>query len=324
MHLISRKLALIAGVIAMSCAFVPVGAQTFPTRSLRMIVPFAPGGGIDIVGRIVAQRLSDALGQPVVVDNRSAAGGTFGTNLTAKAAPDGHTLLTNSISMAVNATLYAKLPYDTIKDFSPVTLAHKSPNVLVLHPAVAVTSVKELIELARAKRGQINYSSSGSGLSVHLAAELFKSMAGVDIVRVLYRGSGPALIGLMGGETSLMFATPGSAAPLVKSGKLKALAVTSAQPSTLFPGLPTVASGLPGYESVSTNGVLAPARTPAAIVNRLNQEIVRVLLKPDVKEKFFIAGSEVIASTPHEFAATIKSEMAKWGKVIRDVNIRSE
>ena len=316
-HVITGALTLF-GIVSMATA---ADTQGYPAKTIR-IVTSEIGGGTDFAARVIAQGLSGVIGQQVVVENRP--GTVIPASVVAKASPDGYTLLLNGSSLLFLPFMMDKAPYDTIKDFSPVTLAHKSPNVLVLHPAVAVTSVKELIELARAKRGQINYSSSGSGSSVHLAAELFKSMAGVDIVRVLYRGSGPALIGLMGGETSLMFATPGSAAPLVKSGKLKALAVTSAQPSTLFPGLPTVASGLPGYESVSTNGVLAPARTPAAIVNRLNQEIVRVLLKPDVKEKFFIAGSEVIASTPHEFAATIKSEMAKWGKVIRDVNIRSE
>lgn len=313
-----------AGIFVLcDMAAVAAGAdgQDYPYKPIR-IVTSEVGGGTDFAARVIAQALSGVIGQQVVVENRP--GTIIPARVVAKASPDGYTLLLNGSSLLFLPFMMDKLPYDTVKDFAPVTLAHKSPNVLVLHPAVPVTSVRELIELARAKRGEVNYASSGSGSSVHMAAELFKSMAGVDIVRIVYRGSGPAIIGLMSGETFLMFATPGSAAPHVKAGRLKALAVTSAQPSALFPGLPTVASDLPGYESVSTNGVLAPAGTPPTVIKRLNQEIVRILQSPEVKAKFFNAGSETIGSSPQEFAATIKSEMTKWGKVIRDANIRAE
>ncbi len=314
----------VAGIFSIcGLASVAAGAdgQDYPNKPIRFVTSEV-GGGTDFAARVIGQALSGVIGQQVVVENRP--GTIIPARVVATASPDGYTLLLNGSSLLFLPFMMDKLPYDTVKDFTPVTLAHKSPNVLVLHPSVAVTSVKELIELAKAKQGELNYASSGSGSSVHLAAELFKSMAGVNIVRIVYRGSGPAIIGLMSGETFLMFATPGSAAPHVKSGRLKALAVTSAQPSALFPGLPTVASDLPGYESVSTNGVLAPAGTPLAIINRLNQAIVRVLQRPDVKEKFFRAGSEPIGSSPQQFAATIKSEMAKWGKVIRDASIRAE
>lgn len=295
--------------------------RDYPNKPIRFVTSEV-GGGTDFAARVIAQALSGLIGQQVVVENRP--GTIIPARVVATATPDGYTLLLNGSSLLFLPFMMDKLPYDTVRDFAPVTLAHKSPNVLVLHPSVPVTSVRELIELARAKRGELNYASSGSGSSVHMAAELFKSMAGVDIVRIVYRGSGPAIIGLMSGETFLMFATPGSAAPHVKAGRLKALAVTSAQPSALFPGLPTVASDLPGYESVSTNGVLAPAGTPRTVIQRLNQEIVRILQSPEVKAKFFNAGSETIGSSPQEFAATIKSEMTKWGKVIRDANIRAE
>jgi len=303
---------LVAGVVC---------GQNFPHKPIRFVTSEV-GGGTDFAARVIAQALSGAIGQQVVVENRP--GTIIPARVVAKATPDGYTLLLNGSSLLFLPFMMDNLPYDTIKDFAPVTLAHKSPNVLVLHPSVAVTSVKELIELAKAKRGGLNYASAGAGSTVHLAAELFKSMAGVDIVRIAYRGSGPAIIGLMSAQASLMFATPGSAAPYVKSGRLKALAVTSAEPSALFPGLPTVASDLPGYESVSTNGVLAPAGTPKAVIKRLNQEIVRVLQRPDIKEIFFKAGSETMGGSPQQFAATIKSEMAKWGKVINDANIRAE
>ena len=318
---LTRYVAGIFSICGMAAVAAGADGQEYPNKPIRFVTSEV-GGGTDFAARVIAQALSGVIGQQVVVENRP--GSVIPAHVVAKALPDGYTLLLNGSSLLFLPFMMDKLPYDTVKDFAPVTLAHKSPNVLVLHPSVAVTSVKELIELAKAKRGELNYASSGSGSSVHLAAELFKSMAGVNIVRIVYRGSGPALIDLMAGQVSLMFATPGSAAPHVRSGKVKALAVTSAQPSALFPGLPTVASGLPGYESVSTNGVLAPAGTPAAIINRLNQEIVRVLQRPDVKEKFFNAGSEVIGSSPQQFAATIKSEMAKWGKVIKDANIGAE
>jgi len=318
MHLISRKLALIAGVIAMSCAFVPVGAQTFPTRSMRMIVPFAPGGGIDIVGRIVAQRLSDALGQPVVVDNRSAAGGTFGTNLTAKAAPDGHTLLTNSISMAVNATLYAKLPYDTLKDLAPVGSIGRQPSIVVVHPALAAKSIGELLALARAKPGQLNYGSGGMGSVTFLSTELLKLMTQVDIKHVPYKGLGPALIDLMGGQTQVIVSTMATALPALKSGRIRALAVTTAKRSTFFPDLPTLdEAGVPGYEFSTWYALLATGGTPKSVIARLSREMAGILNSDALKEQFSAQGIETAYSSPDAFAAYLKSEVAKWGKVVK-------
>jgi tripartite-type tricarboxylate transporter receptor subunit TctC len=240
-----------------------------------------------------------------------------------KASPDGHTLLLNGSALWLTQYLRESVPWDAIKDFMPITLTVISPNVLVVHPAVAAKSVKELIALARAKPGSLNYGTSGTGNSSHLAGELFKSMAGVDIVRVNYKGTSAALNDVMSGELQLMFTTTAVAPPLVKAGRMRALAVTSAQPTALLPGVTTVAaSGLPGYESVSVLGLFAPAHTPVALINRLNQEVVQLLRKADVKEKFFKSGADVAASSPSELAAMIKSDMLRMGKVIRDAGIR--
>jgi tripartite-type tricarboxylate transporter receptor subunit TctC len=241
-----------------------------------------------------------------------------------KAPPDGYTLLIDAASFWIGPLLQ-ETPYDPVKDFAPVTLTDSAPNVLVVNPSLPVKSVKELIALAKARPGELNYGSSSTGSTPHLAAELFNMMAGVKIVRVPFKGSGPAVISLLGGQVQLMFATAGSVAPHVKSGRLRALAVASLQPSALAPGLPTIAaSGVPGYEAVAFEGMFAPAKTPVAIIDRLNQEIVRVLNRAEVKERFFNAGVETVGSTPEEFAAAIKSNVAKWGKLIKDAGIRDE
>jgi tripartite-type tricarboxylate transporter receptor subunit TctC len=302
-----------------------LAAQAYPSRPIRFIVPFPPGGGNDIVGRIVAQKLSESLGVSVVVDNRGGAGGTIGTDVTAKATPDGHTMLINNISLAVNATLIEKLPYDTLKDLAPVSLLGRQPNVLVVHPGVAAASVTELLALARAKPGQVTYGSGGVGTASHLATEMLKLMTRTDMLHVPYKGLGPALTDLMGGRLQLIISTLASALPQVKAGKLKPLAVTTAQRSTFFPELPTMnEAGVAGYEFSTWYGLLVPARTPAPVIGKLNAETVKVLNSPALKQQFAAQGLEPASSSPSEFGAYLRSETAKWGKVIKAANIRSE
>lgn len=308
------------GLIAASAG--PVSGEPYPNRPIRIVTSDA-GGGSDIVVRIIAQAVSGPLGQQVVVDNRG--GGVIAGEIVSKAAPDGYTLIYYGSTLWLLPLMRKNVPYDTVKDFSPITLAVTSPNVLVVHPSVTAKSVKELITLAKTRPGELNYASAATGTIPHLAAELFKSMAGVDLVRIVYKGTGAALNDLLGGQVQVMFATAVSAAPHVKSGRLRALAMTSAQPSAAFPELPTIAaSGLPGYEAVQVSGLFARAKTPTAIIKRLNEEIVRVLYKADVKEKLFNTGVEVVGSSPEQFAAKIKSEMARMGKVIKDAGIRDE
>ncbi len=295
-------------------------AQTYPTKTLRMLTAEL-GGGSDLSARLIAQGLSASLGQQVIVDNR--VGGIIIADIAARAAPDGYTLFTYSSTLWLIPLMRTRTPYDPVKDFAPITLVGSSPMVLVTHPTVPVTSVKELIALAKAKPGDINFATGPSGAIPHLSAELFKAMAGIDIVHIAYKGVGLAVTDLIGGRVQMMFPNASAALPHVKSGRLRGLAVTSAQPSTLAPGFPTLAaSGLPGYECVAMYAVFVPAKTPAALVKRLNQEIVRVLNRPDIREKFLNASTEVIASSPEELAATMKSEMTRMGKVVKAAHIR--
>ncbi len=283
-----------------------------------MIAPEIGGAG-DIVARLIGQGLAGNLGQQVVVDNR----GSVAPEIGAKASPDGYNVLAYGSPLWLMSFLREKVAWDSVRDFAPITLAASSPNILVVHPAVAANSVKELVALARAKPGELNFGSGSTGAATHLTGELFKAMAGVNIVRVPYKGNGPALNALIGGEVQLMFANAGAVAPHLKSGRLRALAVTTAQPSALAPGLPTVAaSGLPGYRAEVPTGIFAPAKTPAALVNLLHREIVKVLNRADVKEKFFNIGVEVVGGTPEEFSAYIRTDRAKWGKVIKNAGIR--
>ncbi len=296
-------------------------SQNYPNRPIR-IVTAEVGGGTDFASRVIAPGLSGSLGQQVIVENRPS--GVIPGEVVAKASPDGHTLLLTGNVFWI-APLLKKTPYDVMSDFSPITMVGSAPTVLVVNPSLPVRSVEELIALAKAKPGELNYASPSAGSSPHLAAELFKSVAGVNIVRVPYRGNAPALSALIGGEVQLTFAVAGAVGPHVKSGRVKALAITSAQPSALFRGLPTVAaSGLPGYELIAILGIFAPGKTPMGLINRLNQEIVGVLNRADVKERFLNVGVETVGSTPAEFAATIRSEMAKLGKVISDAGIRAD
>ncbi len=311
-------------IVSISCLTGVRGilAQDYPAKPVR-IVTSGVGGAGDIAARVIAQGLGSSLGQQVVVDNR--ASGIIPIEVVVRAAPDGYTILLYGSVVWLAPYLRDIVSYDPIKDLAPITLAVTAPNVLVVHPSLPVKSVADLIALARAKPGDLNYGSSGAGSSGHLAAELFNAMAKIKIVRVNYKGAGAALSDVIGGQVQLSFATATSIAAHVQSGRLKALAVTSSKASALLPNLPTIAaSGLSGYESASTSGIFAPAATPAAIIGRLNQEIVRALARAEVKERFLNAGSEVVASTPAQLSVAIKADMARMGKVIRDAGIRAE
>ena len=295
--------------------------QNYPDKPIRMVTAEA-GGGSDFVARLIAPGLSGNLGHQVIVDDR---GSNNSGDIVAKAAPDGYTLLLIGSALWTLPLMRKNMPYDSVKDFAPVTLVATQPNILVVHPSVAATSIKELIALAKANPGELNYASGASGSPNHIAGELFKVLAGVNIVRIPFKGSGPALIALLGGQVQLSFTPAAAVIAYIKAGKLRGLAVTSAQPTALAPGLPTIAaSGLPGYESVGMYGVFAPAKTPSALVNRLNQEIRQVLAKAEIKERFFGSGSDVVGNSPAEFAAIRRADIARAGKVIRDAGIREE
>jgi tripartite-type tricarboxylate transporter receptor subunit TctC len=317
---ISRFVVELIAAAAMVIAAGAACGEDYPSKPIRMLTS-EPGGGSDFVARLIAQGLSGIIGQRVVVDNR----GIVAAEISARAQPDGYTLLLYGSPLWLSPFMRDNLPFDPVKDFAPITLAVSTPNIVAVHPSVPAKSIEELIAFARARPGELNYSSSSTGSTQHLGAELFKAMAGVNIVRVSYKGSGPALNAIIAGQVQLMFPSAGSVMQHVKSGRLRALAVTTAQPSVLVPGLPTVsASGLPGYESVSPFGIFAPAKCPAVLIARLNHELVRVLSSAETREKFFNAGVETVGSSPAQLAATMNSEMAKWGKLIRDAGIREQ
>ena len=295
--------------------------QDYPNKPVRILTSGA-GGGNDFLARVIAQPLSRSLDQQVIVENR--AGLLLSIETVAKAPPDGYALLVAANTLWTGPLL-RKLSYDTLKDFLPISLMTRAPTMLVVHPSLPVKTVKELIALAKARPGELNYGSSSIGASNHLAAELFKSMAGVNIVHIPFKGSGPALISLIGGQVQLFFATPGSVSAQVKSGKLRVLAVTSAEPTALFPGLTTVAaSGLRGYVLLDVKGMFAPRGTPAAIISRLNREVVMALNQTDVKEMLFKAGAETVGSSPEQLAAAVESEIATASKTIKEAGIRTE
>ena len=318
-------------ILLLLAAVIPVaGAQnnpgTYPSKPIRFIVPYVPGGAADIVGRAVAQRFSERFGVPVIVDNRAGAGGNLGTELAAKSTPDGHTILMGNVGpLSISVSLYKKLPYNPLTDLAPVSLMVIYPNVLVVHPGVAAKSVSELVTLAKARPKQLAFASAGTGSSTHLAAELLKSMAGIDMVHIPYKGGGQAVVDVMAGQVQLYFSSMLGALPHVKSGKLRALGVTSAKRSRATPDLPTIAeSGFPGYEAVNWLGLLAPARTPAAIIARLNGEIVKIFSQPDVEERLAAQGGEAQTNTPAQFAEHIQSEIRKWSRVIKVSGMQSE
>jgi len=313
--------------IALSFAIVAAAnAAAYPDKPIRMLVGFAAGGGTDTTARAIGGPLSDALGQQIIVDNRPGAAGNIAADITAHSVPDGYTILMGTIAaLAINPSLYEKLPFDPIKDFEPISLAVSSMNVLVVHPSVAAKNVKELIALAKSQPGKLTYGSSGVGGAGHLAGVLFDQLAGTKMIHVPYKGGAPAMIALVSGEVNLVFATAETAVPQVKAGKIRALGVTTAKRSALLPDLPTIAEGgLPGYEANNWYGLLAPAKTPAAIIERLNREVVKVLNMPKVKEQLFRSGLDASPSTPKEFSAYIKSEMAKWSKVVKASGAKAE
>ena len=296
--------------------------QNFPTRPLR-VVTSAPGGGSDMVSRLLAQALSASLGQQVIVDNRG--GGIVAGEIVASSPPDGYTLLFYGSALWLLPLMRKDVPYEPLRDFAPISWVSRQPNVLVVHPSLPAKSAKELIALARARPGALNYSSGGNGSSGHMSAELFKYMTGVNIVRINYKGQGPATTDVVAGQVQLTFGTSGSVMPHVKSGRLRALAVTSPEPSTLVPGLPTLAaSGVPGYESQQLSGILAPSKTPAAVLTVLSHEIVRALNRQEIKDRVFQSGAEIVASSPEQFTAKIREELARMGKVIKAVGIHDE
>lgn len=311
-----------AGLLSTLIAFsghVPAFADDYPSKPIKMIIAWPAGGAADFFGRVVAEGLRERLGQPVIVDNRPGVGGNIGMGIAARAAADGYTIATGSTgNLAINPFLYSKLPYDANKDFEPVSMGAMFANVLVVHPSVPAKSVRELIEYARARPGKLNYASAGVGTPNHLAAELFKTMAGVDMVHVPYKGAPPAVTDLLGGRVALMFSPLPTALTHIQSGRLRALGVTSAQRLPDLKDVSTIAeAGLPGYEAMAWNGIVVPAGTPKPIVKRLSTEIIAILADPAVKKRLAVDGSIAAGSSPEEFAAIIKSEQAKWRDVIK-------
>lgn len=315
----------LASLVLGLSAVVATAQDKYPNKSIRVIVPVAPGGGTDFIARLIGQKLSEAWGQPVIVDNRPGGAGNLGVEIAAKAVPDGYTLVIPITSFPINPSLYSKLPFDTVRDFAPITLVASAPLLLVVNPGAQANSVKELIALAKARPGQLNYANSGAGTTAHLAGELFKRMAGVDIVSIAYKGGGPAVIDLVAGNVQIYFSTVPAALPQVKAGRLRALAVTSSKRLNDIPEIPTVSeSGLPGFEVVAWFGMFAPGKTPQPIVKKLNGEVVGILGMPDVREKMSGQGLIPGGNTSEELGVFLKAEIAKWSKLIKEANIRIE
>ena len=319
------RTAIATGLLLPILGATAVCAQSYPVKTVRVIVSFPPGSGADIVARTITPRLTETLGQQFIVDNRAGASGNLGSELAAHAVPDGYTLTMGNVAHAINMTLYAKPGYDLVRDFAPITLLASTPNILVVHPSIAAKSVQELIALGKAKPGQLNYASSGSGSSAHLAAELFKSLAAVNFTHVPYKGGGPAVTSLVGGETVVGFATAPSVLPQIKAGRLRGLAVTTLKRTAAAPELPTIAeSGVAGYDANTWYGALAPARTAPAIIARLHDEFIKIMRSPDILDRIAVLGYEPSTTAPQEFAAYIKSEVEKWGKVVKTTGIRAD
>ena len=315
-----RRLAVL--LICMCAVTASVRAQTYPAKAVRLVVPFAAGGSTDIIGRVIAQKLNEMWGQPVLVDNRAGGSTVIGTDIVAKAPPDGHTLLVTPAPFTIVPSLMQKLPYDPHKDFEPITLINTTPLVVVVHPGVPAKSIKELVALAKAKPGALNYGSSGSGGSNHLAGELFNAMAGVKMVHVPYKGNAPALTDLVGGHVDVVFNGLTSALPLIKSGKLRALGVTSLRRSAALPESPTLdESGLKGFQAVAWNGLTAPARTPKPVIDKINADVLKVIRSPELVEKLKAEGSDPVGSSVDQYARFLHEEIAKWNKVIKFAHI---
>ncbi len=300
-------------------------AQAYPVKPVRVVVPSSAGGGTDIVARILAPDLSKRLGQQVIVDNRPGAGTMIGIEVAAKSAPDGYTLLMGLSTLAINSALYKKVPYDPVRDFAPITQVASSASIIVVHPSVPVKTVKELVAFARARPGQMNYASAGTGTYPHMTMELFLSMSKLKMVHIPYKGTAPAMIDMVAGHTSVMAATVLTGMPQIRAGRLRPLGITSLTRSSVAPEIPTIAeAGLPGYESVQWYGLLAPAQTPKEIINRLHAELTRILQQPDIKERFAGDGADPVGNTPEQFARFIQSELVKWAKVAREAGIKQE
>jgi tripartite-type tricarboxylate transporter receptor subunit TctC len=324
--MLHRASALIAGLLASAAVMEPVHAQqAYPSRPIRLVLPFPPGGSTDIVARLVGQKLTEAWGQPVLVDNRPGAGGNVAAEAVARAPADGYSLLQANVAHAIGATLYPKLGYDLVKSFVPVIQLATTPYVLLAHPAVPARNTKELVALAKSRPGQLNYASAGSGSATHLSGELLKTLSKTDMLHVPYKGTGPALTALMAGEVDLYFTAVPAAVPLVTAGKVRALGVTSTRASALMPQVAPIAdAGLKGYETSTWHGVLAPAGTPADIVQKLAGEIARMLSQPDVADRLKGQGLEPVGGTPDQFAAYLKAEIAKWAVVVKASGARPE
>jgi tripartite-type tricarboxylate transporter receptor subunit TctC len=318
MNTTSRLRIMLSMFALLAAASSPMHAQTFPTRPVRIIVGYPPGGTVDFMARIVAGKLSEPLGQQVLVDNRPGGGTVIGTEIVAKAPPDGHTLLMANIAFGANPALHAKLPYDTLKDFSPVSLVALLPSFLVVHPSLPVHSVKELVALAKAKPGQLSYASAGVGSLLHLTMERLKNVAGIDIAHIPYKGAAPALSDVLGGQLAIMFIPGPPALAHMKSGRLRPLAVTSLERMSLMPDVPTIAeSGYPGFELYDWEGLIAPAHTPPAVIARLNSEVNRILNIPEVKQYVLSQGANAVGSTPDELAERIRKEVALWPTIVK-------
>jgi tripartite-type tricarboxylate transporter receptor subunit TctC len=300
-------------------------AQSYPSRPIRLVVPYPPGGGTDIIGRVVAQKIGDAMGQQVVVDNRGGAGGVIGTEIVAHALPDGYTLLMAPTSHVINPSIYRKLPYDTLKDFAPITLAASATILLATHPSVPAKTLKELIALAKAKPGELTFGSAGNGTVFHLAGELFKRQAGIQMTHVPFKGGGPTVAALAGGQISAAFETILTLSPHVKAGRVRGLAVTSTQRSSVMPDVPTtVELGFPGIVAENWYGFYAPAGTPKPIVTRVNAEIVKALKQPDVKERFQGLGTETMGGTPEQLGDFVRKELVKWSRTAKEAGAHVE
>jgi len=314
----------VAALAALCLGAADAGAKEYPTKPISFVVPFAPGGATDVVARLISTRLTEVLGKPVVVENRPGAGGTIGSGLVAKAAPDGHTLLMGTIAThGIGPSLYPNIPYDALRDFIPVTQAASQVYVVVVHPSVPATSLAQLIELAQAKPGSLTYASAGSGTAAHLFAELFKTKSRLDLVHVPYRGAGPAMADLVAGQVSMTFDVLLTTLTHIQAGSLRPLAVTSARRAAVLPDVPTLAeAGIKDYDAVGWNGVFLPAATPPEIVARLAKEIRAILNEPAVKSRITEQGAEVVASSPDEFAGFVRDEIARWAEVVRATNTR--
>ena len=319
-----KKILLLAALLVGPLQFALAQTENYPARPIRVIVPFPPGGSVDLIARLVAPRLGENLGQQIVIDNRSGASGIIGTEFVARAAPDGYTLLMNTVPLVANISLYSRVPYDVLNDFAPISLVSTSPSLLAVHPSLPVHSVRELLQLAKARPGMLNYAGAGVGTNPHITGELFNYLGKVNITVVQFKGGGPGLIAAISGEISVIFSNIAETAPYVKAKRLRALGVSSLQRSPAFPDIPPIADSLPGYEFLTWHGLLAPRATPRAIVALLNERLKKTMASAEQIQLFKERGLDIVTSTPEEFSAHLKSELTKWGRVIKERGMRAD